>query len=490
MWCSNSMNEDMIKTMSLCPECYKVIPAVIQVGVDGVYMFKHCEEHGDFTGMVERDSQWYRYVKSMGNNNIYNGYMIDVTKQCNLDCYYCYHKHGCDHIPMKEVMQEAMDNRNLAPFILTGGEPTLHPDLPQIIREMRGLGVVTMLTNGTVMTDERYLDEVAHSGLLIDNTLMIGLSFHEESQGADIALLELCRKRKWKVRHALCVVDSVDQSHENQIDKYLAIFRKYRDTIIDLRIKAAGNLGNTDCVMDPMFTSDIYNYLCSKGKTMVVARLHKEQQYIKNSFVTVMHKGLLCHLVAWYNIDNVDLQDIDCPPYYRANDGNLYNFATALMINQGMEKRKRAGLHVRRADHRDVWGVRKLWADLIREKYPDPNPNEKMWVEQTHASMNQMQGYRLYIAEMGGEIVGFSDGAVVMDAAINDKYVTGKHIYVKPEYRHSMVAVQLHKEIVKDGMGQGARIFRSFANEEDLPRWIKSGYKPRERLIEIKRGEK
>ena len=45
-------------------------------------------------------------------------------------------------------------------------------------------------------------------------------------------------------------------------------------------------------------------------------------------------------LISWYDVQNIDLNDIDCPPYYKARDGNLYNFVTAALVNAGMERGK------------------------------------------------------------------------------------------------------------------------------------------------------
>jgi hypothetical protein len=45
-------------------------------------------------------------------------------------------------------------------------------------------------------------------------------------------------------------------------------------------------------------------------------------------------------LVSWYDINNVDLLDISCPPYYRSKDGGIYNLVTAELINEGIKKGK------------------------------------------------------------------------------------------------------------------------------------------------------
>lgn len=82
---------------------------------------------------------------------------IIVTRRCNLSCGYCteYDKTSAP-IPF-EVLRRRMEKlRHLRTWALSlmGGEPTLHPDLQRIIREMRRLGFRRrmMTTNATLLT--------------------------------------------------------------------------------------------------------------------------------------------------------------------------------------------------------------------------------------------------------------------------------------------------------------------------------------------------
>jgi len=79
-----------------------------------------------------------------------------ILTQCNLQCRHCYinpRQHGSGKLPLDTVQ------RWLALFaahlILLGGEPTLHPDLPAIVRAARKLGYasVTIDSNGYLFHD-------------------------------------------------------------------------------------------------------------------------------------------------------------------------------------------------------------------------------------------------------------------------------------------------------------------------------------------------
>jgi MoaA/NifB/PqqE/SkfB family radical SAM enzyme len=86
---------------------------------------------------------------------------LHVLTRCNLRCRHCYinpEQHGRRRIPIARierwlaVLAERSPGANL---VLLGGEPTLHPDLPQAVRCARRLGYssVTIDTNGYLFND-------------------------------------------------------------------------------------------------------------------------------------------------------------------------------------------------------------------------------------------------------------------------------------------------------------------------------------------------
>jgi len=150
-------------TESICPVCYKKIPAELTAG-EHIWIIKECPDHGRFAAMVERDPRWYFLCKEMNCKEIYPGYMINITGHCNLKCEHCYNDNDGKHRNVESIVAEAKYHGDKAPFILTGGEPTLHPGLLEIIHEMPG--TVWMLTNGIKLVDDpSFLYKVSHSPL-------------------------------------------------------------------------------------------------------------------------------------------------------------------------------------------------------------------------------------------------------------------------------------------------------------------------------------
>jgi len=312
----------MISTKSLCPVCYNVIPAIIKVGRH-VWMEKTCPEHGTVKSMVERDPMWYMFCRSQKNAHIYNGYMIDITDRCNLQCQWCYHKNGVEDRRVEDIVKDAQLCRHLAPFLLSGGEPTMHPQLPQILRVLSMIGETILITNGIKLCNEEYLDSLIAAGLAEHGKILrVALSLHPESNGKDTEFLELCRRRGYKVASGLYVVDTTDK-----IDKAVELYKEYDDVLCSFRIKGATQIWDSKKPKHTMFVSDIISHLEKTGEVDV-------QAGSKVSFGIIHYNKMELKLVSWYNVCNIDLNDINCPPYYRAKDGNVYHMLTSFILNE------------------------------------------------------------------------------------------------------------------------------------------------------------
>jgi len=85
--------------------------------------------------------------------------VLEVNQKCNIVCRACY-KSRLDYTKPLEQIKEEVDllisKRNLNSLTLAGGEPSLHPQLPDIISYITSKGIaVMMLSNGVLLTEER-----------------------------------------------------------------------------------------------------------------------------------------------------------------------------------------------------------------------------------------------------------------------------------------------------------------------------------------------
>lgn len=100
-------------------------------------------------------------------------YKVDIalTYGCNNECPHCYNE--TDHLQMPSLpvdewyaVLDRLAQLGVPHLILTGGEATLHPDLPKVIHYADQLGMVVGLnTNGRHIAHKPFMDELADAGL-------------------------------------------------------------------------------------------------------------------------------------------------------------------------------------------------------------------------------------------------------------------------------------------------------------------------------------
>jgi MoaA/NifB/PqqE/SkfB family radical SAM enzyme len=91
---------------------------------------------------------------------------LHVLTRCNLRCRHCYinpEQHGRKRLSLERIERWLAVFASRSPganLVLLGGEPTLHPDLPRVVRCARRLGFasITIDTNGYLFND--ILDQV------------------------------------------------------------------------------------------------------------------------------------------------------------------------------------------------------------------------------------------------------------------------------------------------------------------------------------------
>jgi uncharacterized radical SAM superfamily Fe-S cluster-containing enzyme len=96
--------------------------------------------------------------------------VIPITSACNLDCPICYtvNKNDGAHMLSEQAFAATLQhltaqNTDLDIINFTGGEPTLHPQLPLFLRMARQAGIrrLTVSTNGLKLLNEDYVRELA-----------------------------------------------------------------------------------------------------------------------------------------------------------------------------------------------------------------------------------------------------------------------------------------------------------------------------------------
>jgi len=187
------------QTESLCPECLARIPALkVAVGQD-VYIDKTCPEHGEFRVVVWRGdpsyADWARpkvpVYPSVPATTIKKGCpfdcglcpdhrqqtctaLLEVTERCDLRCSYCFagsaNSNRCDPdmSVIKSWFEALLASGHPCNLQLSGGEPTLRDDLPEIVAAGRAMGFrfIQLNTNGLRLArDPSFVERLKEAGL-------------------------------------------------------------------------------------------------------------------------------------------------------------------------------------------------------------------------------------------------------------------------------------------------------------------------------------
>jgi uncharacterized radical SAM superfamily Fe-S cluster-containing enzyme len=193
------MSEVLARTESVCPECLARLPAARVMYGGDVYLEKDCSEHGHFKTIIWRGqpafATWVKPKTPTYPKNPFTAVkqgcpydcglcpdhrqqsccvLLEVTQRCDLHCPVCFadaaHNSPPDLTPADinawyERLMEAGGPFNIQ---LSGGEPCVRNDLPEIIRLGRthGYSFFQLNTNGLRLArDPGYLSQLKEAGL-------------------------------------------------------------------------------------------------------------------------------------------------------------------------------------------------------------------------------------------------------------------------------------------------------------------------------------
>ena len=188
------MGERIRETRSVCPVCLRNLPAqLVREGDGRVFLEKTCPEHGGFRVLVWQGRlDWDSWLLGTPPLPAGSGLscpadcgicaeheigtccaLLEVTRRCDLRCRFCFADGGaCEDEPDAETLRDAV--RDIVrqcgqPLLqLSGGEPTLRDDLPELVRFAKEAGCryVQLNTNGIRLAREPdYAEKLAEAGL-------------------------------------------------------------------------------------------------------------------------------------------------------------------------------------------------------------------------------------------------------------------------------------------------------------------------------------
>jgi 7,8-dihydro-6-hydroxymethylpterin dimethyltransferase len=278
---SNQSPEVLSNTQSLCPICLAVLDAQV-VERDGVvHLEKECPEHGRYDVYLWPDVEHYRWIDSFPSPVVEPpvahapraacpsgcGYCtshvrhatlveIEITRRCNLRCPVCFVSAGPAPTDpsmdtLRSMLEAALAQTGSDTAIqITGGEPTVREELPEIVQmglEV-GLNWIEINTNGLrIAREPGYVERLRDSGICSIYLQFDGLSDDvyqiirgEALLSTKLAAIERCREAGVRVVLAMAVVRGVN---DDQVGAVVDFALANSDVVVAVALQPAFTSG-------------------------------------------------------------------------------------------------------------------------------------------------------------------------------------------------------------------------------------------------------
>lgn len=249
-------------TQSVCPDCLNVIDARIVVNNNAVFMEKTCPQHGAYSTYLWPNEEHYRWLKNFKfpyirpnalkavksgcpedcgpcRSHLYRPRLVELelTQRCNLRCPICFmaadenQANLSTDLTLSVIEQQLIDIMNQCgpqtSIQLTGGEPTVREDLPDIIALCHEIGfnAIEVNTNGVVISrDLNYLERLAAAGATGIYMQFDGLDneVFKKIRGANLLktkmqAIENCRSIGMQIVLAMAVIRGINDQQMGRV---------------------------------------------------------------------------------------------------------------------------------------------------------------------------------------------------------------------------------------------------------------------------------
>jgi len=251
----------LAQTHSLCPICLNKIPAARVKKRDSVFLEKQCPEHGDFSVVIWRGEPGY---DDWGSGEMVGSpetrlteqkhgcpydcglcpeheartctVLLEVTERCNLCCPVCFASAGGRRSPdpglstIRYRLETILEACGPTPLQLSGGEPTIRDDLPEIVKQAKEIGFphVQINTNGfRIANHPDYLQQLVEGGADLIYLQFDGVSddVYRELRGRALAkmkqrVIENCSQAKIGVQLVPTLIPGINDQEIGAIVQF------------------------------------------------------------------------------------------------------------------------------------------------------------------------------------------------------------------------------------------------------------------------------
>lgn len=313
---------------AVCPRCFaedeRFDPQYPQDICDGhlverqgkVYMRRFCRRgHGEVWSLYEESSDLWKYLQQwrvptrtinpdthdvfpvptgyehgLGPAHLQHSciYLLDITSQCNLSCPACFAHSSPEaslYLPLEEVMRTVetaieRENGRLDVVMLSGGEPTVHPQIREMIDRLVSHPItrVVVNTNGIrLASDDAFLEFIAQHRDRVEVYLQYDgqrEQTHRELRGTDLRhVKQRAVERLSEQRIFTTLVMTVSKTNADQIGEVLdtAFATPYVGGVSFQPLFASGRAPNLD-PMDRVTTTGVLERISQQSEHGLAAR--------------------------------------------------------------------------------------------------------------------------------------------------------------------------------------------------------------------------
>lgn len=255
-------------TTAVCEECMELIPTKVIEDNGVIYFYKECKKHGIQKTKVSTDVEYFmQCLNPLNQNFIHPDNAIESNDNCPKDCGLCAHHEQKTCMAMVELTDDCnikcatciagscpggqmyvsledmnkiidtlyLEKETIDLLMLSGGEPTIHPQILDIIDlcKKRGVRHLMLISNGVrIAKDESFVNELSKRKQNLEIYLQFD-SLRPESL-LDIRGLDLSEVRrnavkmleKYKITSTLvCIVKK--GTNDNELKEIIDFARNY-----------------------------------------------------------------------------------------------------------------------------------------------------------------------------------------------------------------------------------------------------------------------
>lgn len=327
------------KTVALCDTCYKHIPGNV-IEEDGKILLKKvCPDHGEMTGIVEIDPEFYyglKHFKGGPLKEFMEPLLFEVTDRCQLDCPHCYHlpDNKSIDISLAEIKYILNNFPKTAYPMLAGAEPTLRKDFVEVCKEIKlaGFSKFLVLTNGLRFADESFTKDCYDAGL---RSVCIGLN-HPDYQGQKVHNKQLNAidnliKYNYDITYIGYTMQSLDEI-PFILDEIKMLSTKLPKGQTHFRMRCGSFIGRSSDQERSYLSSTVKKIKELIGNEVTHCHGGNNDSWNMvgaddNPYHTILKwNDIMLRLIQWPDVTNMDLEELNTGPWCQFYDGPITNF--------------------------------------------------------------------------------------------------------------------------------------------------------------------